>query len=160
MVASGVPNENENRHVFEISEVALEFREVIHQPIHKHFHTNAIASGFIHVQGTQLPGMEVATPHRLPLWSNCCRRDWHQSAQILSIWGYCNTVQWDIKNTKMSLLRSGQLCIKDAIKCSTQSNPNERVHCQNADGCAQIPAHQAGHCEGEGQGRSEHLLVE
>lgn len=28
MVASGVPNENENRHVFEISEVALEFREV------------------------------------------------------------------------------------------------------------------------------------
>ena len=29
MVASGVPNENENRHVFEISEVALEFREVI-----------------------------------------------------------------------------------------------------------------------------------
>uniref|UniRef100_A0A915CRS4 guanylate cyclase n=1 Tax=Ditylenchus dipsaci TaxID=166011 RepID=A0A915CRS4_9BILA len=27
MVASGVPNENENRHVFEISEVALEFRE-------------------------------------------------------------------------------------------------------------------------------------
>lgn len=29
MVASGVPNENENRHVFEISEIALEFREVI-----------------------------------------------------------------------------------------------------------------------------------
>nr|CAD2134715.1 unnamed protein product [Meloidogyne enterolobii] len=28
MVASGVPNENENRHVFEISEVAMEFREV------------------------------------------------------------------------------------------------------------------------------------
>lgn len=27
MVASGVPNENDNRHVFEISEVALEFRE-------------------------------------------------------------------------------------------------------------------------------------
>lgn len=28
MVASGVPNENGNQHVFEISEVALEFREV------------------------------------------------------------------------------------------------------------------------------------
>lgn len=28
MVASGVPNENENRHVFEISEIALDFRDV------------------------------------------------------------------------------------------------------------------------------------
>lgn len=35
MVASGVPNENEHRHVFEISEVALEYREVRFTLIHE-----------------------------------------------------------------------------------------------------------------------------
>lgn len=28
MVASGVPNENDGRHVFEIADISLEFREV------------------------------------------------------------------------------------------------------------------------------------
>ena len=55
MVASGVPNENENRHVFEISEIALEFREVLKRKfrgdwLNHQFFRHRILIGFLHYQ--------------------------------------------------------------------------------------------------------------
>ena len=63
MVCSGVPNENENRHVFEISEVALEFRDASYSYTVENFpefklqlrigyHCGPVAAGVI---GTKAP---------------------------------------------------------------------------------------------------------